>query len=249
MASWDPSKLTGLFRPKSTAKAEPPRRLSLRAMKAVDVARLQPGDVLEADEFSVGPDDGATAPPDSSAAERTRAPRDRQAEEQARTHQAQQALRQGARQSAAKKQAARDLQAEATRQVAAMAEAQRARAGRVDASVPDPRFEALLALDRAKDPGFYFVEDRDREGHSEDQEDPALREAVEECIRLLFGVRGIHHIGPGRNDEGAPVIVVAAAEGFTAESMRAVPEQVHGFPTLIALPFELVPLRRSTSAR
>ncbi|HVE82473.1 MAG TPA: hypothetical protein VND93_06485 [Myxococcales bacterium] len=100
-------------------------------------------------------------------------------------------------------------------------------------------------LENAKEPGVLYTEDDEREGGRGEEEDPELAEAVEECIRLLFGVRGIHHIGPGTNDQGETVIVVAAGQGFGEESMRRVPERVGRFKTLVALPFDLLPLRRA----
>jgi hypothetical protein len=36
--------------------------------------------------------------------------------------------------------------------------------------------------------------------------------------------------------------------GFSEASMAKVPSRVHRFPTLVALPFDLLPLRRDRSA-
>lgn len=104
--------------------------------------------------------------------------------------------------------------------------------------------DAFALLKEAKDQGVLFVEDALREGHSEDQEDPELRAAVEECIQRCFGVRGILRIGPGHNDKHEPIIVVATTQGFSDASLAAIPEKVHRFPTLIAIPFDLLPLKR-----
>jgi hypothetical protein len=117
--------------------------------------------------------------------------------------------------------------------------------GKQPKKLESPEYDALKALDNAQEPGVYFKDDTRRENHSEDQEDPALREAVEEAIRLLFSVRGIHHIGPGRDQQDNPVILISAKDGFNAESLGALPEQVRGFATLLALPFDLVPLRKA----
>jgi hypothetical protein len=103
---------------------------------------------------------------------------------------------------------------------------------------------AMHVLNTAKEPGVYFREQGRQGGQGEEDEDPELAEAVEEAIRLLFGVRGIHHIGPGLNQAGEPVVLISVSRGFSESSMRAVPDRVNRFPTLVALPFELLPLRR-----
>lgn len=255
MGNWNPNKVNpfaGLFGQKTQQPkpAEPPRRVSMRAMKAVDLKKLSADDVLEVDEFSfnneAGFQDAGGDVERRDARERAREKALKQGHEPPPGTEKPRAPKKdlpslkpqsfGAPQAAEVAKAAQAAQAAAARAVAPQ---------KLPARPVDPKFSALVALDGAQDPGFYFVEDRDREGHQEDQEDPELREAVEECIRQLFGVRGIHHVGPGKNDQGEPVIVIAAAEGFTQESMRAVPERVHRFATLVALPFDLVPLRRS----
>jgi hypothetical protein len=104
--------------------------------------------------------------------------------------------------------------------------------------------DAFALLKDAREAGSLFVEDSQQEGHTEDQEDPDLREAVEECIRKCFGVTGIHHIGPGQNDVNEAIIVVSTMQGFGQLSLSKVPETVNGFRTLIAIPFELLPLKR-----
>jgi hypothetical protein len=113
-----------------------------------------------------------------------------------------------------------------------------------------PKGTLYELLENAKEPGVLFKEDDD-EGNAggqgqEEEADPELMEAVDECIQRLFGVRGIHHIGPGTNDAGEKVIVIATAQGFGEESMRRVPAEVRGFKTLVALPFDLLPLKRTT---
>lgn len=112
-----------------------------------------------------------------------------------------------------------------------------------------PKGTLYEMLENAKEPGVLFKEDDEERGSRGDvegeEEDPELMEAVEECIQRLFGVRGIHHIGPGRNDQDEKVIVIAAGQGFGEESMRRVPDQVRGFKTLVALPFDILPLKRA----
>jgi hypothetical protein len=109
---------------------------------------------------------------------------------------------------------------------------------------PEKPPDAFKLLKEAKDKGVLFTEDALRDGHSEDQEDPALAEAVEECIRLCFGLRGILRIGPGKNDKSEAIIVVAITQGFTDVSLAKVPAAVNGFSTLVAIPFDLLPLKR-----
>src|SRR5262249_26214899 len=93
-----------------------------------------------------------------------------------------------------------------------------------------PKGTLYEMLENAKEPGVLFKEDDDEgnagSGAEEEEEDPDLMEAVEECIQRLFGVRGIHHIGPGRNDQNERVIVIACGQGFGEEAMRRIPDQV-----------------------
>lgn len=114
---------------------------------------------------------------------------------------------------------------------------------------PSPRARntsgALHVLNSARDPGVYFREEGNEDGRSpEESEDPELAAAVEECIRLLFGVRGILRIGPGEDDQGEAIIVIVPHRGFSESSMRAIPQRVHRYPTLVAIPYDLLPLRR-----
>ena len=104
--------------------------------------------------------------------------------------------------------------------------------------------DAFALLREAREKGILFVEDALQEGHSEDREDPEHAAAVEECIAQCFGVRGILRIGPGHNDKAEPIIVVATTHGFSDASLAKVPEKVHRFATLIAIPFDLLPLKR-----
>ncbi|MBL8953952.1 MAG: hypothetical protein JNK82_24460 [Myxococcaceae bacterium] len=104
--------------------------------------------------------------------------------------------------------------------------------------------DAFTLLNQAEPHGVFFKEDSEREGHSEDQEDPELRAAVEEAIRVMFGVRGIMRIGPGRNQADEPVIVIVTGQGFGEAQMAKVPERVHRFTTVTALPFDVLPLKK-----
>ena len=109
---------------------------------------------------------------------------------------------------------------------------------------PERPPDAWSLLREAKEAGVFFNEDAMREGHTEEGEDPELAAAVEEAIRLLFGVRGILRVGAGKNDRAEPIVVVVASHGFSDASLASVPEKVHRFSTVIAIPFELLPLRR-----
>ncbi len=109
---------------------------------------------------------------------------------------------------------------------------------------PDRPPDAFALLREAKEQGVLFQEDWNREGHSEDQDDPELAAAVEEVISRLFGKAGVLRVGPGRNEAQEPVVVVVATHGFTDASLAAVPEKAGRFPTMLALSFELLPLRR-----
>ena len=108
--------------------------------------------------------------------------------------------------------------------------------------------EAMAALHQAQKRGVFFREDGRGSRPDDGGEDPELAAAVEECIRLLFGVPGILRVGPGMNEVGEPVVLVVASRGFTSASLTSIPERVHRFATLLALPFDLLPLRRERGA-
>jgi len=112
-------------------------------------------------------------------------------------------------------------------------------------ALPAPKTGALAALHDAKEPGVYFRDHSQRGAGDDSSEDPELAAAVEEAIRLLFGVRGIHHIAPGENQAHEPVVLIQADRGFTEAALQQVPEKVHRFPTLVVVPYELLPLRKS----
>lgn len=102
--------------------------------------------------------------------------------------------------------------------------------------------DAFQLLHQAQEKGVYFKEDG--LGGGQEREDPELAAAVEEAIRLLFGVRGILRVGPGKNMEDEPVVVVVATQGFGEAALKQVPPAVHRFPTLLAIPFDLLPLKK-----
>lgn len=106
---------------------------------------------------------------------------------------------------------------------------------------------AMEALDNAQQPGVLFREEEEDGSRSDELDDEELAAAVEEAIRLLFGVRGIHRISPGLNQAGEKVVLISVARGFDETSLKAIPATVLKFPTLVALPYELLPLRRIRS--
>jgi hypothetical protein len=125
--------------------------------------------------------------------------------------------------------------------------AQRTLAARVlggSSARPERPPDAFALLKDARAQGILFTEDAPADGRHEEQEDPALAEAVEACRRLCAGVKGVLRIGPGRNEQGEPVVVATAGPGFGEASLARVPAQVLGFATLVAIPFDLLPLRR-----
>ncbi len=110
------------------------------------------------------------------------------------------------------------------------------------ASRPSRPPDAFSVLHAAQDPGVYFKE----EGHNgaAEQADPELSAAIEEAIRLLFGVRGILRVSGGFNQEDQPAIIVVATQGFGEASMKLVPPFVHRFETILAVPYDMLPLKR-----
>lgn len=116
-------------------------------------------------------------------------------------------------------------------------------------SIDPPPLPATKPLDpwallhAAQDPGVFFKE-RGQGGASTEEEDPELKAAVEECIQICANVRGILRVGPGRNDKDEKIVVVVATRGFGESSLRSVPPTVRNFPVLVALPYELLPLKR-----
>jgi hypothetical protein len=104
---------------------------------------------------------------------------------------------------------------------------------------------AFELLNTAQPQGVLFKEESGREGYDESKEDPELRAAVEEMIQKLFGVKGILRVGAGRNMEDEAVVVVAVGTGFGEASLNAVPERIRKFPTLLALPYDILPLKKA----
>jgi hypothetical protein len=82
------------------------------------------------------------------------------------------------------------------------------------------------------------------EGRRSAEEDPELALAVEEARKLLEPVKGIRRVAPGRNEEGDRVVLVVAERGFGEAGLNQVPRKVRRFATVLALAYELLPLRR-----
>lgn len=130
---------------------------------------------------------------------------------------------------------------EAANAAAQTSEAAREAAERAMKSGKPP--DAFALLNQSQPHGVFFKEDSEREGDGA-EEDPELAAAVDETLRLLFGVRGIIRVGPGRNQADEPVIVIVVGQGFGEAQLKVIPEKVGRFPTLLAVPFEVLPLKR-----
>ncbi len=113
-------------------------------------------------------------------------------------------------------------------------------------AIPAPRpsrpADAFSVLHAAQEAGVFFQEE-DHNGPAE-QSDPELTAAIEEAIRLLFGVRGILRVSGGFNQDHQPAIIVVATQGFAEASVKLVPPKVHRFETILAVPYDMLPLKR-----
>lgn len=112
----------------------------------------------------------------------------------------------------------------------------------IPAPKPSRPPDAFSVLHAAQDAGVFFKE----EGHNgpAEQGNPELTAAIEEAIRLLFGVRGILRVSGGFNQADEPAIIVVATQGFGEASMKLVPPKVHRFETILAVPYDMLPLKR-----
>ena len=102
--------------------------------------------------------------------------------------------------------------------------------------------DAFAVLHAAQEPGVFFKED----GHhgAAEAQNPELEEAIEEAIRLLFGVRGILRVTGGFNQVQEPAIIIVASQGFGEASLKQIPPKVHKFETILAVPYDMLPLKR-----
>lgn len=103
---------------------------------------------------------------------------------------------------------------------------------------PRPRSGILGLLDDAQEPGVLY-----RAGDAALPVELAV--AVERALEQLAAVRGVGTVSAGRNELAEPVVVIQAAHGFSEGSLRDVPATVDGFPTLVIIPYELLPLKRA----
>ena len=112
--------------------------------------------------------------------------------------------------------------------------------------VPIPTSGVGKLLNDAQPPGTYFKLKQRESGRQGGDEAPdaELAAAVEEAARLLAEVGGVEGVAPGENDAHQPVVVIQAGKGFTQTSLSRIPERVGRFATLLALPYELLPLRK-----
>ncbi len=107
--------------------------------------------------------------------------------------------------------------------------------------------DAFQILHAAQDPGVFFKEDGRSGGVAMEGVDPELAEAVREARALLEPVPGIDRIFPGKNDENASIVVVVVKQGFGEAQLKLVPETVRKFETVVAIPYDLLPLKRERS--
>lgn len=113
----------------------------------------------------------------------------------------------------------------------------------LDAHRPGKTDDPMMLLKEAQPPGVFFREDSPGAPLPELQ-DEALLAAVEEAKRLLREVSGIAKIVPGLTQTDEKAVVIGAERGFGEASLRQIPQEIQAFPTLLAIPYDLLPLRR-----
>jgi hypothetical protein len=104
--------------------------------------------------------------------------------------------------------------------------------------------DAFSALKEAQDQGVLLRLEWEQGEHAEENENPELAAAVEEVIRAVFGQPGILRVGPAKDETGAVVIAVVATTGFSHGAFASIPETARGFLVVLALSFDLLPLKR-----
>jgi len=114
---------------------------------------------------------------------------------------------------------------------------------------------AMAFLHNAKPAGSFFrelvAEEEGRQaspGAGEEPLDEELLAAVLELRERLKPVAGVARVVPGLDEEQRSVVVVAVEKGFTQASLKAVPEKIRQFETVLAIPYELLPLKRERPA-
>ncbi len=95
-------------------------------------------------------------------------------------------------------------------------------------------------LDRAKAQGTSYSP------YGSGKAPPAhLVEAVRAAGKMLAGVKGVHEVLAGRDEDGQTVVLVKADKGLTDDALERIPEQVNGVRTLVVLSYDLLPLRKA----
>lgn len=115
----------------------------------------------------------------------------------------------------------------------------------------DRPLDAMSLLHMAQEEGHFLKEgfggggDGGSEGgEPQDDEDQALLLAVAEARELLAGTRGIERVSPARDERGGRLIAIVTCRGFGEAALHALPKEVRGFPLVLAIPFDILPLRR-----
>ena len=111
---------------------------------------------------------------------------------------------------------------------------------------------AMHVLNNAQGKGEYFkITDEGASFNSQTPEEneqlEELLAAVEEAKQVLADVPGITRIAPGENNLRQPVVLILTARGFGEASLKVIPEVFFQFKTLVAVPWDLLPLRRDRS--
>jgi hypothetical protein len=82
------------------------------------------------------------------------------------------------------------------------------------------------------------------DAEQEQQEADELQQAIDETLAQLESVPGISRVSAARNELGEPIILIVAGQGFRQASLRAIPNSVSRFSTVVALPYDMLPLKR-----
>jgi hypothetical protein len=84
-----------------------------------------------------------------------------------------------------------------------------------------------------------------QQDQQQEEVDPEWVAAVQETGQALTGVRGISAVTRGLSDDDERVVLVLTNPGLTNNTFdKLIPSQSRGFPTLVAIPFDALPLRR-----
>ena len=111
-------------------------------------------------------------------------------------------------------------------------------ASEVSQSVPRGS-ELQRALAEAREPGFHFTAQEENT-----QASAEVQRAVQAATRGLASMVGVASIQAGHDARGRPVVQVKAQKGFDAAAFAQLPEAFEGVRTLLALDYDLLPLKR-----